>query len=94
MVCDTAAAVDAGPTNVTAHVPGQCDVTVTWPVSEIPLATENLLENTDGVGAPHLSFSGRQPATIYIVMLTCALLMTSSHSKASTHFGSLETLNL
>ena len=39
-----------------------------------PLATDNLLENTDGVGAPHHSvLSRRQPAAFYLCMLTCAL---------------------
>ena len=33
-----------------------------------PLATENLLEDTDGCGSP-------------LLLLTCALLMTSSHSE-------------
>ena len=33
-----------------------------------PLATDNLLENTDGCGSP-------------LLLLTCALLMTSSHSE-------------
>ena len=44
--------------------------------SKSPLATENLLENTDGV------LSGRQPAT-FLFMLTAALLMTSSHSEGT-----------
>ena len=35
-----------------------------------PLATKNLLEDTDGCGSP-------------LLLLTCALLMTSSQSKAS-----------
>ena len=45
--------------------------------SKPPLATENLLENTDGGGGrkggqPVVVLSGRQPAT-FLFMLTCAL---------------------
>ena len=42
--------------------------------------TENLLENTDGVGAPQQCSLGTA-ACYLLVMLTVALLMTSSHSK-------------
>ena len=43
---------------------------------EILLATENLLENTDGVGAPHRCSLGAA-ACYLLFMLTCAVLVPS-----------------
>ena len=47
------------------------DPTIARPVRKSPLATNNLLEDTDGCGSP-------------LLLLTCALLMTSSHSEGPT----------
>ena len=60
----------------------------------VPLATENLLENTDGI--PPRRGGSLLPS---LFMLTCALLMTSSHSKAILHaisgeLAQVETLKL
>ena len=45
-----------------------------------PLATDNLLENIDGVGAPHQCSLGAAPCHC-LSMLTAAFLMTSLHSE-------------
>ena len=49
------------------------------------VSTENLLENPDGVEAPHQCPLGTA-ACYLLVMLTCAPLMTSSHSEGSSIF--------
>ena len=48
---------------------------------EIPLATEDLLENTGGVPRPQQRPLGTA-ACYLLLLLTCAILMPSSHSKA------------
>ena len=62
-----------------------------WPVNLLhcPLATENLLENTDGVPQPHQCFSrdGSMLPCYLLVMLTAALLMTSSDSEGPPAAG-------
>ena len=51
--------------------------------------TENLLENTDGVRAPHQCSLG-MAACYLLFMLTAALLMTSSHSEGLVFFNKPE----
>ena len=61
------------------------------PVNGTPLATENLLEDTDGLlrlsskedGRRNPSVTSRCGSLLLLFLLTCALLMTASHSEGS-----------
>ena len=62
-----------------------------------PLATKNLLEVTDGLRRPLYKGGRRNPPVTSrcgspLLLLTCALLMTSSHSEGT--FGLLAVLGL
>ena len=51
------------------------------PVRKSPLATKNLLEDTDGLRRPPFNPSVPSRCGSPLLLLTCALLMTSSHSE-------------
>ena len=69
-----------------------CNGNPLWPV-EISSATENLLENTDGVGAPHQCSLGAAPCYL-LFTLTRAILMPSLFHRPTGYHPNLQKWHL